>query len=46
MPRLMLITGYPFSVASMMALNNGVIRATVSSGSKDNLMVMREGTGM
>ena len=28
---------------SMMALNNGVTKATVSSGSKDNLMVMREG---
>lgn len=28
---------------SMMALNNGVTSATVSSGSKDNLMVMREG---
>lgn len=30
-------------MVSMMALNNGVIKATVSSGSKDNLMVMREG---
>jgi putative ABC transport system permease protein len=28
---------------SMMALDNGVTKATVSSGSKDNLMVMREG---
>ena len=28
---------------SMMALNNGVTKATVSSGSKDNLMIMREG---
>ena len=31
---------------SMMALNNGVTKATVSSGSKDNLMVMREGAEM
>ena len=30
-------------MVSMMALNNGVVKATVSSGSKDNLMVMREG---
>jgi putative ABC transport system permease protein len=30
-------------MVSMMALNNGVTKATVSSGSKDNLMVMREG---
>jgi putative ABC transport system permease protein len=28
---------------SMMALDNGVTKATVSSGSKDNLMIMREG---
>src|ERR1700682_4538728 len=28
---------------SMMALDNGVIKATVSSGSEDNLMIMREG---
>ena len=28
---------------SMMALDNGVTKATVSSGSKENLMVMREG---
>jgi putative ABC transport system permease protein len=28
---------------SMMALDNGVVSATVSSGSKDNLMIMREG---
>lgn len=28
---------------SMMALNNGVMKATVSSGSKENLLVMREG---
>jgi putative ABC transport system permease protein len=30
-------------MVSMMALNNGVTKATVSSGSKGNLMVMREG---
>ena len=30
-------------MVSMMALNNGVEKATVSSGSKDNLMIMREG---
>src|SRR6476469_889460 len=30
-------------MVSMMALNNGVTKATVSSGSKDNLMVMRDG---
>lgn len=30
-------------MVSMMALNNGVTKATVSSGSKDNLMIMREG---
>lgn len=29
---------------SMMALDNGVTKATVSSGSKENLMVMREGS--
>jgi ABC-type lipoprotein release transport system permease subunit len=28
---------------SMMALNNGVTKATLTSGSKDNLLVMREG---
>lgn len=28
---------------SMMALDNGVTKATVSSGSKENLMIMREG---
>src|SRR5260221_11277605 len=28
---------------SMMALDNGVIKATVSSGSKDNLMITRDG---
>lgn len=28
---------------SMMALNNGVTKATVTSGSKDNLLIMREG---
>jgi len=31
-------------MVSMMALDNGVTKATVSSGSKDNLMVMREGS--
>ena len=30
-------------MVSMMALNNGVTKATVSSGSTENLMVMREG---
>ena len=30
-------------MVSMMALNNGVEKATVSSGSRDNLMIMREG---
>src|SRR5205809_186014 len=28
---------------SMMALNNGVMKATIASGSKDNLLIMREG---
>ncbi|HET7712506.1 MAG TPA: ABC transporter permease [Thermoanaerobaculia bacterium] len=28
---------------AMMALNNGVTKATVSSGSKENLMILREG---
>lgn len=28
---------------SMMALNNGVTKATVTSGSKDNLLIMRDG---
>lgn len=31
-------------MVSMMALDNGVTKATVSSGSKDNLMVLREGS--
>jgi putative ABC transport system permease protein len=30
-------------MVSMMALNNGITKVTVSSGSKENLMVMREG---
>ena len=30
---------------SMMALYNGVRKATISSGSKDVLMIMREGAG-
>ena len=43
---LMTIVGIGVVIAvmiSMMALQNGVHSAVVSSGSKDNLMVMREG---
>lgn len=31
-------------MVSMMALDNGVVKATVSSGSKENLMILREGS--
>lgn len=43
---LMTVLGIGIVIAvmlSMMALYNGVLKATVSSGSKDNLMVLREG---
>jgi len=43
---LMSIVGIGVVIAvmlSMMALNNGVMKATTSSGSKENLLIMREG---